>query len=118
MRPVSGSNAPPPHPAPPIEPGMTTVPLVDGGVNNGPVTYGASASRARALISGVKSMTSSGPNPCLANGAGLLGIGWVGDEASPGTSLRPTGRSKIGQIETPVTRSKTKRKPVLVGTAT
>src|SRR4051812_48015706 len=117
MRPVVGSNAPPPHPDPPIAPGITTVPFVDGGVNKGPVVNGARASNARALISGVKSMTSSGPKPCFAKGAGFVGNGCVGDDASPGTSLRATGRSDIGQMDTPVTRSKTKRKPVFVGTA-
>src|SRR5450756_357720 len=108
MRPVAGSYAPPPQPDPPIEPGMTTVPLVDGGVYSGPVMKADNTSSARALISGVKSMTSSEPNPCFANGAGFVGKGCVGAAFSPGTSLAPTGLSTIGQIGVPVTRSKTK----------
>jgi len=37
--PVAGSNAPPPHPPPPIAPGITIVPSSDGGVYKGPVRY-------------------------------------------------------------------------------
>ena len=41
------------------------------------------------------------------NGAGRVGKGCVGDDCSPGTSLCGTGRSSIGQIGLPVTRSNT-----------
>ncbi|MND05248.1 hypothetical protein D3C83_259200 [compost metagenome] len=34
---VSGSYAPPPHPMPPMEPGIVIVPCIDGGVYSGPI---------------------------------------------------------------------------------
>ena len=46
-------------------------------------------------------------NDCLANGAGFVGKGCVGDVHSPGTSVCGTGRSTIGQTGWPVLRSKT-----------
>src|SRR5262245_23029679 len=36
---VRGSNAPPPQPAPPMEPGITIVPSIEGGVKSGPTRY-------------------------------------------------------------------------------
>ena len=44
---------------------------------------------------------------CLTNGGGLVGKGCVGQLCSPGISLFGTGRSSIGHIGSPVTRSKT-----------
>ena len=46
------------------------------------------------------------------------GIGCVRDVRSPGTSLCGTGFSMIGHTGFPVTRSKTKMKPCLVGATT
>ncbi len=53
-----------------------------------------------------------------AKAGGLVGKGWVGELHSPGTSDCGTGRSSMGHIGSPVTRSKTNRKPNLVACAT
>ena len=46
--------------------------------------------------------------PWKSNGAGLVGKGCVGDGTSPGMLVSVgTGRSSIGQIGSPVTRSNT-----------
>ena len=50
---------------------------------------------------------SSTVNACLLNGGGAVGNGCVGQDCSPGMSLFGTGRSSIGQIGSPVTRSNT-----------
>jgi hypothetical protein len=55
----------------------------------------------------VKSTRSSSEIPCRSNAGGLVGNGCVAAVRSPGTSLCGTGRSTIGQIGSPVTRSKT-----------
>ncbi len=55
----------------------------------------------------MKSIRSSSANPCLSNGAGLVGNGCEGDASSPSAVDRGTGRSSIGQIGAPVARSKT-----------
>jgi hypothetical protein len=73
---------------------------------------------ARALISGVQSITSFAEKPWRSKGGGLVGKGWVGAYHSPGTLPASTLRSSIGQSGRPVTRSKTKRKACLVGSAT
>jgi hypothetical protein len=52
--------------------------------------------------------------PWLSKGAGFVGNGCVGDVFSPGTVDCGTGRSTIGQIGSPVSRSSTKTKPCLV----
>src|SRR3954469_1262460 len=96
--PVCGSSAPPPQPAPPMAPGIVSVPTIDGGVNSLPARYAAIVACARALIAGVKSTRSESPKPCRAKGAGLVGNGWVRAAISPGTSLAGTGRSSIGQM--------------------
>jgi len=46
------------------------------------------------------------------------GNGWVGEATSPGTSLVGTGRSSTGKRGTPLLRSRMKRCPILVATAT
>jgi len=48
----------------------------------------------------------------------LVTCGWVGDVFSPGTSDCGTGRSGIGQIGTPVTRSSTYAHACFVSCAT
>src|SRR5688572_31273049 len=63
-------------------------------------------------------LTSSFVNDCFTKGGGLVGKGCVGHVSSPGISLFGTGRSSIGQIGSPVTRSKTNRKPFLFASAT
>ena len=45
--------------------------------------------------------------PASRNAGGFVGNGCVGEYHSPGTSPFSTGRSSIGQIGSPVTRSKT-----------
>ena len=71
-------------------------------------------SSASVRSSGVKSIRSSSVNPCISNAAGRVGIGCVGDSRSPGTSDCGTGRSSIGQIGSPVTRSNVNAHPCLV----
>ncbi len=113
--PVSGSNAPVCQLPEPHVPGLPSVPrfppgssdLSDGGVKIGPSTNGSTSSSARARSSGVKSIRSSSVTPCASNGGGFVGNGCVGEERSPGTVDRGTGRSSIGQTGSPVTRSKT-----------
>ena len=62
----------------------------------------------RACSSGLMNgLTSSGLNTWRANGGGFEGMGCVGDETSPGTSLFGTGRSSIGHSGFPVRRSNT-----------
>ena len=63
-------------------------------------------------------LMSSFVNDCFTKGGGLVGNGCVGHVCSPGISLFGTGRSSIGQIGSPVTRSKTNRKPFLFASAT
>src|SRR5688500_10810162 len=53
-----------------------------------------------------------------AKAGGLTGTGCVGQVSSPGTLLRGTGRSSIGNKGFPVTRLKTKTNPIFVTTAT
>ena len=62
---------------------------------------------ASARSSGVKSIRSSTASPCRSYAAGLVGKGCVREYFSPGVSPCGTGRSSIGQIGWPVTRSKT-----------
>ena len=45
-------------------------------------------------------------------------MGWVGEYHSPGTSPAGTGCSSMGQIGSPVSRSKTYRNTCFVGWAT
>jgi len=90
----------------------------EGGVKIGPMTNSFASSRAFARNSGVKSIRSSSVSPLRENGAGLVGKGCVGAACSPGTVDGGTGRSSIGHTGLPVTRSKTYRKPVLLGCIT
>src|SRR5215218_2542879 len=63
-------------------------------------------------------LMSSLVNICFEKGGGAVGNGCVGQLCSPGISLLGTGRSSIGQIGAPVTRSNTNRKPILPASAT
>jgi hypothetical protein len=117
-QPVAGSTAAPPHPAPPMTPGMATVPCSDGGVYSGPRRYGAISCSAACRSAGVNASTSVAVNPCVEKGAGRVGKGCVAAARSPGTSLAGTGRSSMGHNGRPVVRSKAKRNPCLVGATT
>ena len=64
-------------------------------------------SMACAQRAGGKSIRASVVMPTRSNGAGFVGNGCVGDVHSPGTPFWGTGRSSIGQIGLPVTRSNT-----------
>src|SRR5947208_14889818 len=81
--------------------------LTTGGVNIGPILYFFASSTASARSAGVKSIKSSIATPVRSYGGGFVGNGCVGEYHSPGTSPCGTGRSSIGQIGWPVTRSKT-----------
>ena len=83
----------------------------------GPILYFDTSLRASALSWGVKSMRSSTDTPCRSNAGGLVTNGCVGLVFSPGTSDCGTGRSSIGQIGCPVTRSNMYTQACLVGCA-
>ena len=103
--PVSGSTAAPPQLAPPTDPGRVDRALQRRRREERSEPEALMAFTACARISGVKSARSSIVTPWYSNGAGLVGKGCVGDARSPGTSDGGTGRSSIGQIGSPVTRS-------------
>ena len=64
-------------------------------------------------------LRSSAVNFCRENGGGAVGMAASGTVSSPGTVVFcGTGRSSIGQIGVPVTRSNTYRYPVLLAIAT
>src|SRR5688572_31138613 len=70
---------------------------------------------------GIRDLTVTGVQTCalpISNAGGLVGNGCVGHGASPGTSLRPTGRSSIGHTGRPLTRSKTNAQPCFVSCTT
>ena len=50
-------------------------------------------------------------------GAGFDGMGWVGDNFSPGIPFCGTGVSTMGQMGSPVSRLKVNRRPCLVNWA-
>ena len=118
--PFCGSAAVVPQFEPPWLPGIEIVSVRPGGVKMPSLRIFATRSRMAAYCSGDGSQgfTSSTVNVWRANGGGLVGKGCVGQDCSPGTSLCGTGRSSIGQSGSPVTRSKTYRKPVLPACAT
>src|SRR5579863_2634455 len=77
------------------------------GVKIGPILYFETIFNASARSSGVKSIRSSTDGiPATPYAGGLVGMGCVGEYHSPGTSPFGTGRSCIGQMGVPVTRSK------------
>ena len=97
----------------PHAPGMTYVPIFPstvpswfGGVNSGPMMSESASASARSRISGVKSIRSSGVTPWRSKAGGRLGIGCVGEVASPGTVDCGTSTSSIGHTGSPVRRSK------------
>ena len=107
--PVCGSPAVLPQFAPPHAPGnwMCGRRWLDG-VNTPSFAASRTSCFSFSCSSGLTNgFTSSGVIDCRANGGGLVGIGWVGDETSPGTSLFGTGRSSIGHSGVPVFRSNT-----------
>ena len=126
-RPVSGSNAPVFQLPAPHDPGTISVPCLppgssltsDGGVKIGPSTNVFASSRARARSSGVKSIRSSSVRPMRANGA-RLGRKRLRRApcARPGSSIAAPAAPRSATPACPVTRSKTYRKPVLLGCIT
>src|SRR6266849_9484437 len=116
-----GSAAVKPNNAPPLLPGRWTVSTKLIGVNKprlrAPASRFLNASRASSVTIGYGLM-SSAVNVCREKGGGFVGYGCVGHDCSPDTSLLGTGRSSIGQIGAPVTRSNPYRKPVLPAMAT
>ncbi len=119
--PLVGSEALVPLLLPPREPGSWTVSrLYPAGVNSPSLRAAAIFSFHVARSSGVRKngLISSAVIFCRAKGGGAVGKGCVGQACSPGTSLCGTGRSSMGQSGSPVTRSKTYRKPVLPACAT
>ena len=93
--------------------------LTTGGVNIGPIAYffdqldgfGAQLGREVDQIVDRHARAARTAAACVGNGC-------VGEYHSPGTSPFATGRSSIGQIGWPVTRSNTYSTPCLVGCAT
>src|SRR5262245_56582410 len=110
---VSGSYDPPgqfePPPAVPLVRVAGGPPslLTTGGVKIGPNLYFETSFTASARSSGVKSIRASTETPLRSYAGGLVGNGCVGEYHSPGTSPFATGRSSIGQIGRPVSRSNT-----------
>src|SRR4029077_17030053 len=110
--------------APPSAPGETIVAsgpsslLTEGGVNSGPILYLETIFSASACSSGVKLIRLSLDTPWLSYAGGFVGNGCVGEYHSPGTSPCGTGRSSIGQMGLPGTRSNTYRNACFVGCAT
>src|SRR5262245_21967624 len=119
---VSGSYEPPGQfvtPVVMIVPYGPSALLAAIGVKIGPIRYFETSFTASARSSGVKSIKSSiDGTPATPYAAGFVGNGCVGEYHSPGTSPFGTGRSSIGQIGTPVTRSNVYRISFFVGCAT
>src|SRR5436309_9688190 len=121
---VSGSYEPPGQFVPPEAVPTVKVPsgpsslLSEGGVNTGPSLYFEAIAFALSLISGVKSTRSPSSTPLRLYAGGFEGIGCVFAYHSPGTVPTSTGCAGIGHAGLPVTRSKTYRKPCLLGWAT
>ena len=90
-----------------IVPRLPSASATEGGANIGPRVYCATIFSAWALISGVKSITSSTVKPWRSNAAGFVGNGCVGDVRSPGVFDCGTARSSIGHTGLPVSRSNT-----------
>src|SRR2546422_3799444 len=75
-RPVSGSNAGPPHSAPPSMPGNATVSLPTvAGTNGPPLIIFRSCANTAACAWGVRVVSMSSVRISLAKGAGLVGTG-------------------------------------------
>src|SRR5262249_6631105 len=104
--------------APPLYPGLTIVPRSVGGVYGGPKSNFLRMANASDFSSGVKSITSSSDTPNRSKRGGLVGNGCVDQAFSPGRLDWGTGRSSIGQIGFPVTRSNVKMNPCFVIWAT
>src|SRR5687767_2326688 len=95
--PILGSSAEPPHSAPPSKPGKITVDLPTmNGVNCPSLWKVLNWSSAHWWTSGVRLVSMSSVNRCLAKGAGFKGKGWVRDVTSPSTVLAGTRRYSIG----------------------
>ncbi len=118
--PVFGLTDAPPQLAPPCAAGTITEPVRLGG-SYIPTLYFWSARSFFILdsVSGLSLLKYASLYPCLANGAGLVGKGCVGQGFSPGIMLLVgTGTSLIGNKGLPVTRSKINTKAIFVTRAT
>src|SRR5580693_8526149 len=108
MVPFAGSTAELPQLAPPLLPGICTVPFRLGGVNKPSLRQVWSMVLTWAFSSSVRyGLISFSVKDCRAKGGGLVGKGCVGQDSSPGTSDCGTLRSSIGQRGSPVTRLST-----------
>src|SRR6185503_9777258 len=117
--PLLGSLAAPPKRTPPLLVGTCTVSLKLMGVKRPLLVAASSRFRNASASSGDRySLISSAVNACLENGGGVVGYGCVGQLSSPGISDFGTGRSSIGQMGSPVTRSNTYSHVVLAPTTT
>ena len=108
--PVPGSDAAVPNTEPPLLPGRCIVSMKSIGVNSPRFLVPRRRSRKASRSSGVmllKGLMSSSVKVSLLNGGTTVGNGCVGQLFSPGMPLIGTGRSSIGQIGSPVTRSNT-----------
>ena len=68
--------------------------------------------------SGVSPQASSEPSVIGWSGGGCVGKGWVGESQRPKSSLCGTARSSTGKTGSPVSRCRTKSRPIFVAWAT
>src|SRR5579859_5162500 len=104
MYPSPGSNDTPAQLAPPMALGNARRGSRPKGVKGPRVLYFANCAAQYSWISGEMLETSSAVILSRASGGGFSGNGWVGHDASPGTSLFGTGRSSTPQTGFPVSR--------------
>ena len=114
---MPGSNAAPPHSAPPSNPGKTIVPSNDGGANMPDFSFRNRSSTA-ACASGVRRVSIASVRPWRANGGGFSRPRLRFGEPLAVDRRRRHRRSSIGKSDAPVRRSSTKTSPNLVICAT
>ncbi|PYV86415.1 MAG: hypothetical protein DMG05_19760 [Acidobacteria bacterium] len=112
--PKDGLNEVPDQLAPPRVPGISKVSSSPQGLKMRPGRVEPKFSRQYWRDSGVTVVMSSRVTKILPSGGGLMGKGWVGQVASPGTLLCGTGRSSTGNKGSPVRRSSTNMNPIFV----
>ncbi len=105
----------PPQLVPPALPGNINEPRRLGGVYMPSQRSDLNVSRHLRPSQLSSPKASSGSSVVAVRGGGAEGNGCVGDVISPGTSVCGTGRSSIGNNDSPVRRSRTNRIPILVG---
>src|SRR3954453_6583594 len=110
-----GSKETPPQLPPPIAPGNVRTGSKPKGVYRLPWMYLLNCSAQYFSASGVRLLNSSRVTAVVrASGGGLIGKGCVGQDSSPGTWLFGTGRSSTPNTGLPVSRLRTKSKPIFV----